>query len=312
MGHILKNKVAIVTGGGRGIGRAHCLALAEQGAMVVVNDPGVSIDGIGFDKSPADEVVLEINKKGKTAVANYDSVATSVGAANIIKTAMAEFGHLDILVNNAGVPGRQRKFWELTDGEWDMMMKVHLYGHFYCAREAVKIFLKQRAGRIINTSSIGGLGIGIGGPHYNTAKEGIVGLTRTLAHELGGDGITVNCIRPGASTRMSNEIDNRKFEAWVKQFGEEEAERKRAASTRPPEANSPLVVFLASGAADNVNGCIFDSGHLGPGAISIYRDPPETEATVWKDGIWTPEELIELLPRTLTAGKVRELPSMHS
>jgi NAD(P)-dependent dehydrogenase (short-subunit alcohol dehydrogenase family) len=311
MGGVLKNKVAIVTGGGRGIGRAHCLAMAEQGAMVVVNDPGVTLEGFGIDKSPADEVVLEIRKKGGKASANYDSVATSIGAANIVSTAIAEFGHLDILVNNAGVPGRQRKFWELTDDEWDMIMKIHLYGHFYCAREAVKIFLKQRAGRIINTSSIGGLGIGIGGPHYNTAKEGIVGLTRTLARELGVEGITVNCIRPGASTRMSSEIDNRKFETWVKQFGEKEAERKRAESMRPPEANSPLVVFLASDAADNVNGCIFDSGHLGPGAISIYHDPPEIDATIWKDGIWTPEELVELLPRTLTAGKIRELQSTH-
>jgi NAD(P)-dependent dehydrogenase (short-subunit alcohol dehydrogenase family) len=309
VGYLLKNKVAIVTGGGRGIGRAHCLAMAEQGAMVLVNDPGVTLDGIGFDKTPADEVVLEIKKKGGKAAANYDSVATSVGAANIINTAMAEFGHLDILVNNAGVPGKQRKFWELTDDEWDTMIKIHLYGHFYCAREAVKNFLKQGTGRIINTSSVGGLGIGIGGPHYNTAKEGIVGLTRTLARELGGDGITVNCIRPGASTRMSNEIDSRNFEAWVKQFGEKAAERKRTESIRPPEVNSPLVVFLASDAAANVNGCIFDSGHSGPGALSIYRDPPEIEATIWKDGIWTPEELVELLPRTLRAGKVRESPS---
>ncbi len=305
MGCILKNKVAIVTGGGRGIGRAHCLAMAEQGAMVVVNDPGVTLDGKGFDKSPADEVVFEINKRGGKASANYDSVASSAGAAKIINTAMAEFGHLDILVNNAGIRGRQCKFWELTDDDWDTMIKVHLYGHFYCTREAVKVFLKQRSGRIINTSSIGGLGIGIGGPHYNTAKEGIVGLTRTLARQLGGDGITVNCIRPGASTRMSSEIDDRMFETWVKQFGEKEAERKRAESTRPPEANSPLVVFLASDAANDVNGCIFDSGHSGSGSISIYHDPPEIAATIWKDGIWTPEELVKLLPRTLTASKIR-------
>jgi len=303
MGQILKNKVAIVTGGGRGIGRAHCLAMAEQGASVVVNDPGVSLDGIGFDKTPADDVVFEIRRRGGIAIANYDSVADSSGAANIISSALAQFGHLDILVNNAGVPGKQRKFWELTDDEWDTIMKLHLYGHFYCAREAVKIFVRQKTGRIINTSSIGGLGIGIGGHHYNTAKEGIVGLTRTLARELGREGITVNCIRPGASTRMSTEIDIKNFNTWVEQYGHEVAERKRAESVRPPEANSPLVVFLASDAAANINGCIFDSGHSGPGAISIYRDPPEIQATIWKDEAWTPEELLELLPRTLTSVK---------
>jgi NAD(P)-dependent dehydrogenase (short-subunit alcohol dehydrogenase family) len=303
MKDILNKKVAVVTGGGRGIGRAHCLAMAEQGARIVVNDHGVTLDGIGFDKKPADEVVLEIRKMGGMAVANYDSVADSAGAANIIGTAIANFGRLDILVNNAGVPGKQRNFCELTDDEWDTIIKINLYGHFYCTREAVKVFLRQRYGRIINTSSIGGLGIGIGGPHYNTAKEGIIGLTRTLARELGGEGITVNCIRPGATTRMSSENDDKKFEAWVKESGQREAERKRAENTRPPEANSPLVVFLASDYAKNINGCVFDSGHSGPGAISIYRDPPEIRATIWKDGIWSPEELVELLPRTLTAGK---------
>lgn len=303
MGDILKDKVVIVTGAGRGIGRAHALALAEQGAKVVVNDPGVARDGSGFDKAPADEVVAEIKKAGGTAVVNHDSVADSEGAANIIKTAIDNFGRLDILVNNAGIL-RERMSFNMTDDDWDVVIKVHLYGHFYCAREAARLFRQQRSGKIINTSSSAGLG-GTGQINYVAAKEGIVGLTRGLARELGRYGITVNCIRPGAGTRMT--VSPEMMEALVRRFGQEEAEKRQAQSleTRPPEGNSALVVFLASDAADNVNGCIFRTSM---GVVGIYHDPPDIEGTVWKDGNWTPEELVELLPKTLTAGKVRELP----
>ncbi len=313
MGNMLKGKVAIVTGSGRGIGRAHAIALAAQGAKVVVNDIGCDIDGSDFDKSLADGVVAEIKGKAGEAVANYDSVSTSKGAASILKAAIDNFGRLDILVNNAGLLWGDL-VWNMTDEVWDMVIKVHLYGHFYCAREAIKVFLKKGAGRIINTSSIAGLGTRPGNCNYGSAKEGIVGLTRTLAREVGTYGITVNCIRPGAATRMTTLRPGR-VEALAKQFGREEAERLHAEElrTRPsPDVNSPIVVFLASDAADNVNGCIFDIGHAGPGGLSIYRDPPYIEATVWKDSIWTPEELVEILPKTLTAGKVRELPPRAS
>ncbi len=303
MGDILKGKVAIITGSGRGIGRAHAITFAEQGAKVVVNDPGLARDGTGFEKGPADEVVAEIKSKGGEAVANYDSVATSEGAVNLIKTAIDNFGRLDVLVNNAGFV-REHMSWNMTDEEWDTVIKVHLYGHFYCSREAARVFRLQRSGRIINTSSGAGLGYQ-GQINYCAAKEGIVGMTRGMALELGRFGITVNAIRPGAGTRMT--VGPEMLEPLVRRFGREEAERRQAESlrTRPPEGNSALVVFLASDAADNVNGCIFD---VSMGKVAIYRDPPYVEGTVWKDGNWTPEELVELLPKTLTKGKVRELP----
>ncbi|MFC2021594.1 SDR family NAD(P)-dependent oxidoreductase [Chloroflexota bacterium] len=302
MGNLLKGKVAIVTGSGRGIGRAHAIALAAEGAKVVVNDVGVAGDGSGFDKIPADEVVAEIKGKGGEAVANYDSVATSEGAANIIKTATDNFSRLDILVNNAGFH-RRTWSWEMTDEEWDVVIKVHLYGTFYCSREAIRILRQQRSGRIINTSSAAGFGMAENS-NYSAAKEGIVGLTRALASELGGYGITVNAIRPGAGTREKQ--SSTWLETRARQVGREEAERMQAAQLQEaPEGCTALVVFLASDIADNVNGCIF---RVKMGEVGIYRDPAYVEERVWKKGNWTPEELVELLPKTLTAGKVRELP----
>jgi NAD(P)-dependent dehydrogenase (short-subunit alcohol dehydrogenase family) len=312
MGDILEGKVAVITGSGRGMGRAHALAIAAQSAKVVVNDPGVDVHGVGIDKSPADEVVAEIRKKGGEAVANYDSVATSKGAANLIKTAVDNFGRLDILVNNAGIFGRFAWIWELTDEEFDKMIKTHLYGHFYCAREAVKVFRNQNYGRIINVSSSAGLAQGYGDDkyprnvHYSSAKESIVGLTRTLASEVASEagipGVTVNCIRPGAGTRLMQTLV---LERLTKEVGLKEAKRQveMMIQNHPPEAVASLVVFLASDAASNVNGCIF---YVDAGEVSIYHDPPYKVGTVWKKGLWTPEELVELLPKTLTAEKVRK------
>jgi NAD(P)-dependent dehydrogenase (short-subunit alcohol dehydrogenase family) len=313
MGDLLKGKVAIITGSGRGIGRAHAIAMSAQGARVVVNDPGVDVHGTGADKGPADEVVAEIRKKGGEAVANYDSIATSEGAANLIKTATDNFGRLDILVNNAGIFGNFSWIWEVTDEDWDKMIKTHVYGHFFCAREAIKVFRQQKSGRIINTASTAGMAMDFGSDkdprntHYSTAKEAIVGLTRSLASEVASEvgipGVTVNCIRPGAGTRLMRTIV---FDKMAKEVGKEEAEKRveEMVQKSPPEAIAALVVFLASDAASNVNGCIF---YVEDGEVSIFRDPPYKEGTVWKKGFWTPEELVELLPKTLTARKVRKL-----
>ncbi|MFC1976831.1 SDR family NAD(P)-dependent oxidoreductase [Chloroflexota bacterium] len=300
MGDRLKDKVAVVTGSGRGIGRGHALALTAEGAKVVVNDPGVARDGSGAEKAPADEVVAEIKKNGGEAVANYDSVATPEGAANIIKTALDSFGRLDILVNNAGVL-RERMSFNMTDEEWDTVIKVHLYGHFYCAREAARIFRQQRSGRIINTSSSAGLGT-IGQINYGVAKEGIIGMTRGLANELARYGVTVNCIRPAGDTRMTSSPE---MEAAAKARAERVAagtaaprpERDTDAAVRDPDNNSPLVVWLCTDAAARVTGYDFATGGY---TIGLYSQPTVINS-IHKDGRWTLDELDEIAPKTLTA-----------
>jgi NAD(P)-dependent dehydrogenase (short-subunit alcohol dehydrogenase family) len=177
MGDRLKGKVAIVTGAGRGIGRGEALALASEGARVVVNDLGGAANGTGSSSSAAEEVVAEIKKRGGEAAASYESVATWKSAENIIKTAIDSFGRLDILVNNAGIL-RDRMIYNMSEEEWDLVMKVHLYGHFFTTRHACVIFRQQKSGRIINTSSNAGLGFTFGQANYGAAKEGIVGFTR--------------------------------------------------------------------------------------------------------------------------------------
>ena len=155
MANYLKDKVAVVTGSGRGIGRGIAILMAQEGAKVVVNDLGGGTDGSGGDKAPADQVVDEIKAKGGQAVANYDSVASAEGGENIIKTSLDSFGKLDILVNNAGIL-RDRMVFNMGDEEWDDVLKVHLYGTFYCSRAACRVFRNQRSGRIINFSSSSG------------------------------------------------------------------------------------------------------------------------------------------------------------
>ncbi len=182
MGERLKGKVALVTGAGRGLGRCHALALAAEGAKVVINDLGSALDGSGADKTPADEVVSEIKGMGGDAVSNYENVVSFEGAERMVKCALDSFGRLDILINNAGVL-RDRMVFNMSEEEWDSVIKVHLYGHFNCARQASAVFRKQRSGRIVNTSSDAGLG-NMGQANYSAAKEGIVGLTRTLARDL--------------------------------------------------------------------------------------------------------------------------------
>jgi len=292
----LEGKVAVVTGAGRGIGRGHALALAAHGAKVVVNDLGGAVDGTGASRTPADEVVEEIKKAGGTAVANYDSVATPEGAENIIKTALDNFGRIDILVNNAGIL-RDRMVFNMTPEEWDAVIKVHLYGTFYCTKFASIQMRQQRFGRIINTSSQAGLG-NMGQANYSAAKEGIVGFTRTVARDLGRYGVTCNAIRPRAGTRMTLTPELRA--AWERMgrgdlIAELEALR--------PEDIAPLVVYLASDEADHINGCTF---LVYRGYVGIYSEPQVTQALI-KDGSWTPEELAELMPKTLTKGRQREL-----
>ena len=281
----LKDRVAIVTGAGRGIGRGEALALASEGARIVVNDFGGAADGTGGDLAPADEVVAEIKAAGGEAIANYDTVATAEGGENIVKTAIDAFGRLDILVNNAGIL-RDRMVFNMTPEEWDAVIKVHLYGHFNTTKSACVIFRQQRSGRIINTSSTVGLG-NRGQANYSAAKEGIVGFTRTIAIDMGKYGVTCNAIRPNASTRMSLTIPT---------SGSREVESPQQKSA--PEDVAPLVVWLASDASANVNGRDF---FIQTGRVAIFTKPVQ-ENVITKDGGFTIDELFEQMPTTVAAG----------
>jgi NAD(P)-dependent dehydrogenase (short-subunit alcohol dehydrogenase family) len=268
----LEGKVAIVTGAGRGIGRGEALALASEGAKVVVNDLGGTVDGSGAARSPADEVVAEIKKLGGEAVANYDSVTTMKGGENIVKTAIDNFGKVDILVNNAGIL-RDRMLFNMSEEDWDLVLKVHLYGHFYTIRAVGPLLRQQRYGRIINTSSVAGLNATTyGQANYGAAKEGIVGLTRKVARDMGRYGVTCNCIRPNAGTRLtlSDEMKKARPEAMAR------FEEMR------PEGIAPLVVWLASDDAANVNGRTF---FVERGRVGLYSEPV-LEKQLVKAGGW--------------------------
>jgi len=307
MGNRLKGKVAVVSGAGRGLGRAEALALAAEGAKVVVNDLGVALDGSKDAARPADEVVAEIKKMGGEAVANYDSVATWQGGENIIKTAIDKFGRLDILVNNAGII-RDRMIYNITEAEWDAVIKTHLYGTFHCTRAACVIFREQRSGRIINTSSEAGLG-SVGQPNYSAAKEGIVGFTRTVAREMGPYGVTCNAIRPRAATRMTLSEGLLKVAEQAKASGDPaqiaQAEQIEALQRMTPEDVAPLVVYLATDEAANVNGCVFlVRGNI----VTRESDPTPVKTIEAKGSRWTVDDLIKTFPTTLGQDLVNPAP----
>jgi NAD(P)-dependent dehydrogenase (short-subunit alcohol dehydrogenase family) len=282
MGDMLQGRVAVITGAGNGLGRAYAIGMAAQGARIVVNDLGTSFDGEGASRDAADIVVKSIKQNGGDAIASYDSVATEEGAKKIIKTAIDKYGRIDILVNNAGII-RNNPIHEMRTEDWDAMIKVHLYGTYYCTHEATPMMKEQKYGRIINTSSHIGLGA-MGGAAYSAAKEGITGFSRSVARDMAKYGVTCNVIRPIAAWRGAK--------VKIKEFEE-----------RKPEDVAALVIYLASEAADHINGCIFEvfNGHVG-----IYDEPPPVKQVLWKNGHFTPEELAEMIPQTLTRGRSRE------
>lgn len=303
MGDRLTGKVAIVTGAGRGMGRAEALALATEGAKVVVNDLGGDVDGSGHNQSPADQVVAEIKAAGGEAVANYGNVTSMQDGEKMVQQALDSFGRLDLLVNNAGII-RNRMIFNMSEEEWDTVVAVHLKGHFTVTRPASQVFRKQRSGRIVNTSSEAGLG-GLGAANYAAAKEGITGLTRTLALELGRYGVTANAIRPRAATRMAGVVDitgavsqSQSSSLNLPEFMREAAQMAANPDVFTPHQVAPLVVFLCTDAAANINGRDFI---VGGGEISLVS-LPEKERTIYSDGDWTLDRLDQLFPRTLGAG----------
>jgi NAD(P)-dependent dehydrogenase (short-subunit alcohol dehydrogenase family) len=241
---LLEGRVAIVTGAGRGIGRAHALELARHGAKIVVNDFGVSNNGEKTD-SPAHEVVAEIAAMGGQAVVNGADVADFEQAGAMVQQAIDTFGGLDILVNNAGFV-RDRMLVNATEDEWDAVLRVHLKGHFAPLRHAAAYWRaeskdgRQRVARVINTTSGAGLQGSVGQVAYSAAKGGIAAMTLVAASELGRIGVTVNAIAPVARTRMTEGAFDTSEMAL-------------------PEDNSPIVAWLASEAAGHVTGRVFES-----------------------------------------------------
>ncbi|MEJ7633575.1 SDR family oxidoreductase [Aeromicrobium sp.] len=240
---MLEGRIAIVTGAGRGIGRAHALELARHGAKVVVNDFGVSLAG-EREESPADSVVAEIQAFGGEAVASGADVADFVQAEAMVEQAIESFGGLDILVNNAGFV-RDRMLVNTSEEEWDAVIRVHLKGHFAPLRHAGAYWRteskegRQRDARVINTSSGAGLQGSIGQTTYSSAKAGIAGMTLVAAAELGRYGVTVNAIAPVARTRMTEGAFD-------------------TSAMAAPEDNSPVVAWLASAESRDVSGRVIE------------------------------------------------------
>lgn len=303
----LKGRNAVVTGAGRGIGSEIALALAAEGASVVVNDPGVARDGSGRETAPADEVVREIRERGGTAVANYSSVADFRAAQDIISSCVENFGRIDILVNGAGVL-RERMIWNLSEEDWDTVITVHLKGTFNCTRHAAPLMRAQKYGRILNLTSDAWRGT-VGQSNYGAAKGGIVSFTRSIALELGRYGITCNCIAPLAATRMTMTEEVKLGMKRRLAAGLITQEQYEAFARMPgPEFVPPMVVYLVSDKAAHINGQVF---HIEKGRAAIYSDPVEIRAVYKreKDGMFTVAELEEFVPKTLLVGYINPAPA---
>jgi len=292
----LAGRNAVVTGAGRGIGRAVSILLAQEGANVVVNDPGVSVDGTGHDDGPADQVVAEIKAAGRNAVANHDSVADTAGGERMVMQCVDTFGRIDFLINVAGIL-RDRMIFNMAEEEWDAVMAVHLKGHFNTIKPAAVLMRQQRFGRIVNFSSISGLRGISGQANYGGAKAAIAGLTRVVARDLGRYGVTCNAIAPGAATRMT---------ATVPDSARVLRAQTQAAPVAPPprvvvptpEHVAPMTVWLCTDDAWDVNGKIF---HVAGGSISLAHEEHPIQS-IEKAGKWELDELVALVPSQLMYG----------
>ena len=294
MGNRLDGRVAIVTGGGGGIGRSVCKGLAREGASVVVNDLGTALDGTGVSQGPADAVVAEIRAEGGTAITSYDTVTSYEGAGKIVQTALDSYGRLDILCHAAGIL-RDRMVFNMAEDEWDDVLQVHLYGAFNVVRRAVPQMIQQQYGRILLFSSVSALG-NVGQVNYSSAKAGQIGFARALASELAPHAITVNVVLPGADTRMTQGLPE-SSDAYRAQWGAPSPGHE-VEDLRDPERNGPKVVYLCTEAAGNITGQIIGTFGL---AMTLYS-PRHVSRVVPKDGPWTLDELNVLMPNSLTQG----------
>ena len=283
MSGICDGRIVIVTGSGRGLGRAHAVELARQGARVVVNDLGCELDGSGGGTGPAGEVVEEIRAGGGEAIANGDDVADFAGAERMVAAALEAFGGLDVVVSNAGFV-RDRMFANAAEDEWDAVIRVHLKGHFAVARHAAAHWRDQAKGgtpvdaRLINTSSGAGILGSVGQAAYSAAKAGIATLTLVQAAELGRYGVTANALCPAARTRMTEGV-------FTEMMATPDA--PNAFDAMAPENVSPLVAWLASSESAHVTGRMFEVEGGKVGVATGWQHGPTTD----KGGRWDVAEL---------------------
>jgi NAD(P)-dependent dehydrogenase (short-subunit alcohol dehydrogenase family) len=271
---LLDGRAAVVTGSGRGIGAEIAKCLAREGAAVVVNDVGVSLDGRGTEEDPAAQTVKAIEAEGGRAVASYDSVADFAAAERMIQACVDAFGRIDILVNNAGIV-RDRTLVKMTEDDFDAVVAVHMKGTFNCTRHAAPLMKEQGYGRIVNVTSSAGLRGNFGQTNYGAAKAAIMGMTFVWALELGRSGITVNAVAPAGATRMTAALYER-------------------AGTEPsplqdPALNAPIVAFLCSERAAHVNGQILGRTDY---AYTLFQHPKQI-AWMWREGGWTPGQVAD-------------------
>jgi len=284
----LEDRVAIVTGGGRGIGAAIALALAEQGARVVVNDLGCAVSGSGSSREPADAVVEQIRESGGEAVPSYDSVVGMDSATKIAQAALDNFGRIDVLVNSAGVQ-REHLFKDASEEEFDVLVGTHLKGQFCCMKAVLPHMMARKYGRIVNISSGAAFGISRGEVTYGAAKAGVLGLTRGVAMEMKDCGITVNAVLPVARTRMQTYSQEGVTDGVVKLpagIGIDE----------PPENIAPIIVYLASEKAGAITGRTFARRFAG--TVALMSDPTVIRSA-YKDGVWTVDEIDRVMPHLI-------------
>jgi len=274
---LLEGKVVVITGAGGGIGREHALAMAKEGAAVVVNDLGGARDGTGGGSAMADDTVDLIKQAGGEAVANYDNVATIDGGQGILKTALGAFDQVDCLVNNAGIL-RDKSFANTTEDLWDPVVAVHLRGT-YCVTHAIYNHMKERGegGVIINTSSTSGLNGNFGQCNYGAAKAGIAGFSRCLAIEGKKYDIRVFVLAPVALTRLTEDLGG---------FDNDDMKKRM-----DPAAVSPLVTYLASDLAKDITGKTFFCGGGRIAEMKVVTTTGITKAD--PSELWTPQEIAE-------------------
>ncbi len=280
MSGMMEGKVVVVTGAGGGIGRGIALAMAAQGAKVVVNDIGASMTGDTISAGPAQQVVDEIVKAGGQAIPNTDSVATRASANNIIEAAVKTFGRIDAVVNNAGNL-RDRVFHKMSDEEWSQVIDVHLNGTFFVSRAAANYFREQESGAFVHMTSTSGLIGNFGQANYSAAKLGIAALSKSIALDMNRYNVRSNCIAPFAWSRMTSSIPANTPE-----------EKSRVAKLQKMESNkiAPMAVFLASDAAKDVNAQIFG---VRANEIMLFSQPRPIRSVHMSEG-WTPESIAQI------------------